>query len=78
MESFYAGETANKVWLTILPSKASFVEPLAVTIDEQGIIYVADGNTFAGNRTQIFFPFVETITAPKTRVWRRQIIESKV
>jgi DNA-binding beta-propeller fold protein YncE len=47
-----------------LPSKASFVEPIAVTTDERGIIYIADGNTIRaiGRR---FFPFVETITASK-------------
>ena len=42
-------------------SQAGFVEPIAVTIDDKNIIYVADGNSIRaiGRR---FFPFVETVT----------------
>ncbi len=42
-------------------NEASFVQPLAVTIDTFGVIYVADGNSIraVGRR---FFPFVETIS----------------
>lgn len=45
-------------------NEASFVSPLAITIDKFGVIYVADGNSIRaiGRR---FFPFVETIS--KTR-----------
>ncbi len=44
--------------------ESSFVEPLAVSVDNRGVIYVADGNSIrvVGRR---FFPFVETITNTK-------------
>ncbi len=44
--------------------EASFVKPLAVSTDDSGVIYIADGNSIRaiGRR---FFPFVETITATK-------------
>jgi hypothetical protein len=44
--------------------QAKFVEPLAVTVDESGVIYLTDGNAIRviGRR---FFPLVETISAAK-------------
>ena len=44
--------------------ESSFVQPTAVTIDDFGVIYVADGNSIraVGRR---FFPFVETISDTK-------------
>ena len=46
------------------PPQAKFVEPLAVTVDRFGAIYVADGNSIrAINRR--FFPLVETISGTK-------------
>lgn len=44
--------------------ESSFVQPMAVTIDDFGVIYVADGNSLrtVGRR---FFPFVETISDTK-------------
>lgn len=44
--------------------ESSFVEPLAVSVDQRGVIYVADGNSVraVGRR---FYPFVETITNTK-------------
>ncbi|CAN5649686.1 hypothetical protein BH24ACI2_BH24ACI2_03100 [soil metagenome] len=46
------------------PFNSSFVEPLAITVDEFGVIYVADGNSIraVGRR---FFPLVETISDTK-------------
>ncbi len=44
--------------------EASFVEPTAVHVSRENVIYVADGNSIrAINRR--FFPFVETLTATK-------------
>ncbi|MGI8641379.1 MAG: hypothetical protein ACR2MG_15710 [Pyrinomonadaceae bacterium] len=44
--------------------ESSFVEPTAVTVDNFGVIYIADGNSIraVGRR---FFPFVETISNTK-------------
>jgi sugar lactone lactonase YvrE len=44
--------------------ESSFVEPLAVSVDNRGVIYVADGNSIraVGRR---FYPLVETITNTK-------------
>ena len=44
--------------------ESSFVNPLAVSVDDFGVIYIADGNSIRaiGRR---FFPFVETLTASK-------------
>ena len=41
--------------------ESSFVQPTAITVDDFGVIYVADGNSIRviGRR---FFPFVETIS----------------
>jgi len=46
------------------PYQSSFVEPLAVSVDSFGVIYIADGNSIRaiGRR---FFPFVETLTDTK-------------
>lgn len=40
---------------------SKFVEPLAVAVDEFGVIYVADGNSIRAVNRRIF-PFVETIS----------------
>jgi sugar lactone lactonase YvrE len=46
------------------PLSASFVEPLAVSVNASGVIYVADGNSIrAWNRR--YFPLVETISENK-------------
>ncbi len=47
-----------------LLSESSFVQPTAITIDDIGVIYIADGNSIRaiGRR---FFPFVETISDTK-------------
>lgn len=46
------------------PLDSSFVEPIAVTINKYGVIYVADGNSIRVLNRR-FFPFVETITETK-------------
>jgi sugar lactone lactonase YvrE len=47
-----------------IPYESSFVEPIAVSVDNLGVIYVADGNSIRviGRR---LFPFVETLTNTK-------------
>jgi hypothetical protein len=42
-------------------NQASFVSPVAVSIDNFGVIYVADGNSIRAIGRRIF-PFVETVT----------------
>ena len=46
------------------PYESSFVEPIAVTVDSLGVIYVADGDAIRviGKRV---LPFVETVTGTK-------------
>lgn len=44
--------------------QAMFVEPLAVTVDRFGVIYVADGNAIRAVNRRIF-PLVETISGTK-------------
>ena len=46
------------------PLSASFVEPLAVSVDRFGVIYVADGNSIRVLNRR-FFPFVETVSDTK-------------
>ncbi|MDQ6786781.1 MAG: hypothetical protein M3033_08215, partial [Acidobacteriota bacterium] len=46
------------------PLSASFVEPLAITVNVSGVIYVADGNSIRVINRR-FFPFVETISDTK-------------
>ncbi|HEY0048937.1 MAG TPA: hypothetical protein VGB68_06615 [Pyrinomonadaceae bacterium] len=59
-----------------LPPQAKFVEPLAVAIDEFGVIYVADGNSIrAVNRR--FFPLVETISDTKRGFSDGQLRQSR-
>lgn len=43
------------------PSQARFVAPVALTVDKNGVLYIADGNSIRvlGRR---FFPYVETIS----------------
>jgi sugar lactone lactonase YvrE len=67
-------EASGKTWtfagngaedsLDGVPHESSFVEPLAVSVDKRGVIYVADGNSIraVGRR---FFPFVETLSDTK-------------
>lgn len=43
------------------PLSAGFVEPIAITIDKSGVIYVADANSIRSLNRRIF-PFVETIS----------------
>jgi len=43
---------------------ASFVEPAAFTVDKNGVIFVADGNSIRILNKR-FFPFVETVTDTK-------------
>ncbi len=59
-----------------LPNKASFFEPIAVNVDDKGVIYVADGNTIRaiGRR---FFPFVETITDSKRGFADGKLLKAK-
>ena len=47
-----------------LLTDAEFVEPVAVSIDKSGAIYVADGNSIRAVGRRIF-PFVETVTDRK-------------
>lgn len=55
---------------------AKFVEPTQITLDENGIIYVTDGNTIRviGRRT---FPLVETITAQKRGLADGKLLKSR-
>lgn len=46
------------------PLDSSFVEPTAVTVGKNGVIYVADGNSIRVLNRH-FFPFVETISGTK-------------
>ncbi len=46
------------------PLSAGFVEPLAISVDRLGIIYVADGNSIRVLNRR-FFPFVETVSDSK-------------
>lgn len=46
------------------PLQASFVQPTAVSVDESGVIYVADGNSIRAIGRRVF-PFVETISATR-------------
>ena len=58
------------------PLQAAFIEPIAVTIDDSGIIYVADGNSIRaiGRR---FFPFVETLSHSKRGFSDGELRQSK-
>ncbi len=54
----------NQESLDGFPLQAAFIEPSAVTVDDSGVIYVADGNSIRalGRGT---FPFVETVSGKK-------------
>ena len=58
-----------------LLSQAEFIAPLAVTIDDSGVIYVADGNSIRVIGRTIF-PLVETISATKRGFADGDIIDS--
>jgi len=56
--------------------QAKFVEPLAVTVDEFGVIYVTDGNAIRAVDRR-FFPLVETISGTKRGFADGQLRESR-
>lgn len=68
--------TGEQDWVDGFLPQAEFVEPVAVTVDEFDVIYVADGNSIrAVNRR--FFPLVETISDTKRGFSDGQLRQSK-